>query len=63
MGVGGGEILYVTVNDAKGHKSQIWSSSETQGLPAGTMQYFWAGDIFVQKFISRAEEHPGTHPH
>ena len=59
--MGGGEILSVTVRDAKGHKSQIWSSSETQGLLAGTMQYFWARDIFERKFISRAEEPLGTY--
>ena len=32
------------------------SSTETQGLLAGTMRYFRAGDIFGRKFTLSAEE-------
>jgi len=31
------------------HGTILWSSSETQGLVAGMMQYFWATDIFSVK--------------
>ena len=37
------------------------TSSETQGLLAGTMRYFRASDIFRRKFTLSSEEPLGTY--
>ena len=43
------------------HTSEDESSSETQGLLAGTMRYFRASDIFGREFTLSAEESLGTY--
>ena len=47
--------LWYSMFGSQSHwKFQCIPSSETQGLPAGTMRYFRASDIFGRKFISWA---------